>query len=107
SAQWHIDKAVREREEAMVKKLIFAAGAGGVVGAACGLAESIVAFLPQPVEETWAAELPAFAMAMAIYAPIGAIVAIVWACLMGRVDARSFMRRVVALTALSLGWFFG
>jgi len=91
----------------MVRKLIFAAGAGGVVGAVCGLAESIVAFLPQPADETWAAELPAFAMAMAIYAPIGAIVAIVWAALLWRRDGRSFARGVTGLTALALGWFFG
>jgi arylsulfatase A-like enzyme len=91
----------------MIKRVIFAAGAGGVIGAACGLAEAILAFLPEPADETWVGELPAFAMAMAIYAPIGAIVAIAWACLLWRLDARSFARRVVALTALSLGWFLG
>ena len=91
----------------MVKKLIFAAGAGGVVGAACGLAESILAFLPQPAGETWAAELPAFAVAMAIYVPVGAFVGVVWACLLGRLDARTFSRRVTALAALTMGWFLG
>lgn len=90
----------------MVKRVIFAAGAGGVVGAACGLAESILAFLPQPAEETWLAELPAFAVAMAIYAPIGMVVALVWAGLLGGIDARSFSRRVPALTALSMAWLF-
>lgn len=91
----------------MVKRLIFAAGAGGVVGAACGLAEAILTFLPEPADQTWANELPAFAMAMAIYAPIGMVVAIVWGCLLGRLDARSFARRVFALTGLTLVWFFG
>src|SRR6185369_3112264 len=88
----------------MVKRLIFAAGAGGVVGAACGLAEAVLAFLPQPADETWLAELPAFALSMAIYAPIGMVVALVWAGLLGGVDGRSFSRRVPALTALGMAW---
>jgi arylsulfatase A-like enzyme len=88
----------------MVKRLIFAAGAGAVVGAACGLAEAVLAFLPQPADETWLAELPAFALAMAIYAPIGMVVALVWAGLLGGDDERTFSRRVPALTALGMAW---
>jgi len=91
----------------MVKRLIFAAGAGAVMGAACGLAESMLGFVQQPAAETWGAELPAFALAMAIYAPIGTVVALVWACLLARVDGRSFGRCVRVLTALSLVWLFG
>ena len=88
----------------MVKRLIFAAGAGAVVGAACGLAESVVGFLRQAATETWSAELPAFALAMAIYAPVGAVVALVWACLLARVEGRSFARRVPLLVEVSAGF---
>jgi arylsulfatase A-like enzyme len=91
----------------VLKRLIFASGAGAVVGAASGLAESIVSFLRQPASETWGAELPAFALAMLIYAPVGVITALGWACLLARLDGPAFARRVVVLSALSLVWFFG
>jgi arylsulfatase A-like enzyme len=92
---------------AVIQRLIFAAGAGGVVGAAWGLAESILTFLQQEGAEGWTAEMPAFATAMAIYAAIGAVVAIVWTPLLRGAPPASFRRRIFGLTALAMMWFFG
>jgi len=76
---------------------------GAIVGAGCGLVESVLWLARTP---WWRAETPTIAVAMASYGLLNALVTSVWGLVARRMDPRAFQSRTFLFSVLAMGYLF-